>query len=146
MRTIVPINAVLQEVSTSENAASVRELRNERVGANFFSRLGAVQARSFEQRTRTSREFSKENSKLNETRCFSGSFKASNTAYTGEFNLQVIRRQGEPARLTRGVNRTNRTNRTPASLARLLKSEQRYALEFDVRILKIRRTQICAVA
>ena len=146
MRTIVPINAVLQEVSTSENAASVRELRNERVSENFFSQLGAVQARSFERRTRTSREFSEGNSKLNETRCFSGSFKASNTAYTGEFNLQVIRRQGEAARLTRGVNRVNRVNRTNRKARAAFKIRAAYALEFDVRILKIRRTQICAVA
>ena len=50
----VPYSAVLQKISIFENAASVRFLR-----------------------TRTSREFSKENSKLNETRCFSGSFKPS---------------------------------------------------------------------
>ena len=92
MRTIVPINAVLQEVSTSENAASVRELRNERVSENFFSQLGAVQARSFERRTRTSREFSKENSKLNETRYFSGSFKLSlKCGIAGSVNFRKYR-------------------------------------------------------
>ena len=58
----------------------------------FFSRLGAVQARSFERRTRTSREFSKGNSQLNETRCFSGSFKLSyKRGITGSVNFRKCR-------------------------------------------------------
>ena len=52
-------------MSIFENAVSVREPRNERVSAKFRAAHTYI------------REFSKENSKLNETRYFSGSFKLS---------------------------------------------------------------------
>ena len=52
-------------MSIFENAALVREPRNERVSAKFRAAHTYI------------REFSKENSQLNETRYFSGAFKRS---------------------------------------------------------------------